>query len=30
MPVGDLPPGMYFVRVVNDQNASKTIKIIKK
>ena len=28
--VGDLPPGMYFVRVVNDQNASKTIKIIKK
>ena len=30
MPVGDLPAGMYFVRVVNDQNASKTIKIIKK
>ena len=30
LPVGDLPPGMYFVRVVNDQNASKTIKIIKK
>jgi len=30
MTVGDLPPGMYFVRVVNDQNASKTIKIIKK
>ena len=30
MPVGDLPSGMYFVRVVNDQNASKTIKIIKK
>ena len=30
MPVGDLPPGMYFVRMVNDQNASKTIKIIKK
>ena len=30
MPIGDLPPGMYFVRVVNDQNASKTIKIIKK
>ena len=30
MPVGDLPPGMYFVRVVNDQNTSKTIKIIKK
>tara|TARA_B100000780_G_scaffold192758_1_gene135811 strand:- start:3499 stop:4221 length:723 start_codon:yes stop_codon:yes gene_type:complete len=28
--VEDLPPGMYFVRVVNDQNASKTIKIIKK
>ena len=30
MPVGDLPAGMYFVRVVNDQNTSKTIKIIKK
>ena len=30
MPVGDLPSGMYFVKVVNDQNASKTIKIIKK
>jgi len=30
MPVGDLPPGMYFVKIVNDQNASKTIKIIKK
>jgi hypothetical protein len=30
MPIGDLPAGMYFVRVVNDQNASKTIKIIKK
>ena len=30
MPVGDLPAGMYFVRVVNDQNSSKTIKIIKK
>jgi hypothetical protein len=30
MPVGDLPSGIYFVRVVNDQNASKTIKIIKK
>ena len=30
LPVGDLPPGMYFVRVVNDQNTSKTIKIIKK
>ena len=30
MIVEDLPPGMYFVRVVNDQNASKTIKIIKK
>lgn len=30
MPIGDLPSGMYFVRVVNDQNASKTIKIIKK
>ena len=30
MPVGDLSAGMYFVRVVNDQNASKTIKIIKK
>ena len=30
LPVVDLPPGMYFVRVVNDQNASKTIKIIKK
>ena len=30
LPVGDLPPGIYFVRVVNDQNASKTIKIIKK
>ncbi len=29
MPIGDLPAGMYFVRVVNDQNASKTIKIIK-
>ena len=30
MPIGDLPSGMYFVRVVNDQNISKTIKIIKK
>lgn len=30
MPVGDLPAGMYFIRVVNDQNTSKTIKIIKK
>jgi hypothetical protein len=30
MPVGDLPSGIYFVRVMNDQNASKTIKIIKK
>ena len=30
MPVGDLPPGMYFVKAVNEQNASRTIKIIKK
>lgn len=29
IPVGDLPSGIYFVRVVNDQNASKTNKIIK-
>ena len=30
MPLGDLPAGMYFVRVVNDQNAAKTLKIVKK
>ena len=30
MPVGDLPPGMYFVKAVNEQNVSKTIKVIKK